>query len=283
MDIPADWLSEAALTQGLGVAESDRSKFHRNLQNWRQSGLLLVPMIRYHGVGIGNEPFYPPVTIEMIRRLEELREQYPRNMDEWLWELWLDGYPVDVIAWCRRRLRKLADAVRDEPGLDIEATRKPIKRLDPRRLIYRVLGRTSGWYALMAWAVAVAIGSRPAVSLFDKASSPLVMLTGKIDITAAAVVNNMGIGDLLAVLDKADETEIERAREDCRVIAHASNVKNLARLVLTAMWRRMDARAIFLPGLIALRRSPGHQGSLVEVLGETEPSQRASSSSNTEN
>jgi hypothetical protein len=75
------------------------------------------------------------------------------------------------------------------------------------------------------------------------------------------------------VLNQVGETEIEKVREDCRVISRAGNVRNLARLVLTAMWRRMDTRAILLPGLIALRRSPGHQGSLIEVLGETDPSQ----------
>jgi hypothetical protein len=280
MDIPADWFSEAQLAAASGVSDDDRSKFHRNLLNWRHHGLLPrcydglpVPMIHHLGVGVGNEAFHPPITLPMIRRIDELQRE-SRDMDEWLWRLWLDGYPVNIIEWCRRRLTALAAAISgaDEKRLNHDATRKPAKRLDPRRLIYRLL-RTQGWYALMAWTVAVAIGARSAASLFDAASSPLAMLTGRKDVTGAAIVENMGLNDLLAVLNQVGETEIEKVREDCRVISRAGNVRNLARLVLTAMWRRMDTRAILLPGLIALRRSPGHQGSLIEVLGETDPSQ----------
>jgi hypothetical protein len=64
--------------------------------NWRHHGLLPTPMIRHLGVGVGNQAFYPPITIAMVRSIDELRRQ-TRNMDEWRWRLLLDAYPIDII------------------------------------------------------------------------------------------------------------------------------------------------------------------------------------------
>jgi hypothetical protein len=35
MDIPAGWISETKLRGAIGVVDEDKSKFHRNLVNWR--------------------------------------------------------------------------------------------------------------------------------------------------------------------------------------------------------------------------------------------------------
>lgn len=280
MDSPADWISETELAAATGAV--DRKRFHRNLLNWRHRGLLperyhgilVADAIRHLGFGVGNEACYPPVYLPIVRRINELRRQ-SKDMDEWRWQLWLDGYPVDIIGWCRGRLELLAGALAAELAkfgenrIAYDATRTPTKRANPLRIIYRVL-RTKGWHAMIAWAVAVAIGARSAASFFDPARSPLAILTGEKDVTAAQILENMAIDALLAVLDAANEAELERVREDCRVIARPSNSWSLARLILTAVWRRIDTRAVLLPGLIAIRSSPGHQGSLADALGETE-------------
>ena len=169
MDIPADWISEAELVAVIDVS-------HRNLLNWRHHGLLPTPMIRHLGVGVGNQAFYPPITIAMVRRINELRRQ-TRDIDEWRWRLWLDAYPIDIVKWCRQRLLTYAEVIFDigEKRFVETATRKPAKRSDPRRTFYRRL-KAQGWPALMTWAVNVAIGARPPQSLFDPASSPLAAL-----------------------------------------------------------------------------------------------------------
>ena len=113
MEVPADWISETDLRAATGVVDEDRKTFHRNLVNWREHGLLpqnydgsIVPAVRPLGVEIGNEAFYPPITIEMVRRIDELRQR--GTIDHWLWQLWLDGYPIDIIEWCRTRLARLS-------------------------------------------------------------------------------------------------------------------------------------------------------------------------------
>jgi hypothetical protein len=160
------------------------------------------------------------------------------------------------------------------------ATRKPAMRSDPRRTFYRRL-KAQGWFALMTWAVNVAIGARPPQSLFDPASSPLGALAKILEPFAyrsspreglvASPTEDAGVRRLLAVLNEADETELERVREDCRALSRAGERRDLLGFILSQMWRRPDVRAVFLPGLVALRRSPDHQGSL--ALGISDPAQ----------
>jgi hypothetical protein len=52
----------------------------------------------------GFESYYPSESIGTIKRLRELRADSPRNFDEWLWRLWLEGHEVDVRAWAREHL-----------------------------------------------------------------------------------------------------------------------------------------------------------------------------------
>ena len=103
MDIPANWISETELAAATGAA--DRKRFHRNLLNWRHHGLLperydgisVADAIRHLGVGVGNEACYPPVYLPMVGRINELRAR-SRNMEAWLWALWLDPAASLVVA-----------------------------------------------------------------------------------------------------------------------------------------------------------------------------------------
>jgi len=276
MEIPADWISEAELAAAVDVS-------HRNLLNWRHHGLLPTPMIRHLGVGVGNQAFYPPITIAMVRRINELRRQ-TRDIDEWRWQLWLDAYPIDIIKWCRQRLLTYAEIISDigEKRFVETATRKPAKRSDPRRTFYRRL-KAQGWFALMTWAINVAIGARPPQSLFDPVSSPLASLARLLgpfasglsprDRLVGSPIEGAGVRQLLAVLDEAEATELEKVREDCRALSRAAERRDLLGFILSQMWRRPDVRAVFLAGLVALRRSPDHQGSLAAALGISEPTQ----------
>jgi len=284
MDIPADWISEAELAAASGVAEGDRGKFHRNLVNWRHHGVvperyqgLSVPLIWYRGVGVGNEPFYPPVMIPMVHRIDELRRQ-SRNMNRWLWQLWLDGFPIDIIGWCRKRLIKFDEMFSniDEKRLLETATRKPARRSDPRRSFYRRL-MARGWSALITWAIRVAIGARPSESVFDAVSPPrsaLARLFGSStqhsvirEGLADSPIEEISIARLLVVLnEEIGSDELEKARQDCWVLSHSSKVRTFTGIVLAAIWGWVDSRAMLLPGLILLHRSPDHQAGLLEVI-----------------
>jgi hypothetical protein len=276
MEIPADWISEAELAAAVDVS-------HRNLLNWRHHGLLPTPMIRHLGVGVGNQAFYPPITIAMIRRINALRRQ-TRDMGEWRWQLWLEAYPIDIIKWCRQCLLTYVEVISeiDEKRFVEAATRKPAKRSDPRRTFYRRL-KAQGWFALMTWAINVAIGARPPQSLFDPVSSPLASLARLLgpfasglsprDRLVGSPIEGAGVRQLLAVLDEAEATELEKVREDCRALSRAAERRDLLGFILSQMWRRPDVRAVFLAGLVALRRSPDHQGSLAAALGISEPTQ----------
>ena len=291
MDIPSNWISEAKLAAAIGIAQKDRSKFHRNVLNWRHHGLLpehydglLVPQVRPLEPGPGNEAVYPPITIPIVCRIDELRRESPRDMDDWLWTLWLERYPIDIIKWCRQRLRAHNEAVssKDVRRLAEDATRKPAKRSDARRTFYRRL-KAQGWFALMAWAVNVALGARGAQSVFDPASPPRAALAKLVapvadpssvrDKLVGSGIEHMGLRRLLAVLDEANETELERVRVDCRAWSRAGERRDLVGFILSVMWRKPDVRAVILAGLIALRRSPDHQGSLAAALGISEPAQ----------
>jgi len=281
MDIPAGWISETELRDAIGVADEDKSTFHRNLVNWRNHRLLpqhydgsVVPASHPLGFGIGNEAYYPPIMIQMVRRIDELRQR-GGNMDRWLWQLWIDGFPIDVVGWCRDRLIKMQGFTNlDEKELTVAATRKP-KRSDPRSSFYRRLfGR--GWLSLMTWALNVAIGARPPESLFDPKSPPRSALARIFGVgtdpsiisvgVAGSQIEEISLPRLMAILyEEIGADELQRVREDCWVLSHCHKGNTLIVRVLAAMWGRVSCRAVLLPGLIILHRSPDHQASLLDV------------------
>jgi hypothetical protein len=263
MDIPTDWISEDELAAAVGAGE--RKRFHRNLVNWRNRGLLpkrydgrQVPLIRHLGVGVGNEPFYPAVYLPMVRRINELRQRQPKDMDEWYWQLWLDPdeYPVDIIGWCRGKLtsKRFADGAAagdlDKKQLHNLATRKPERR-DPRQRIYRQL-KTEAWYDLMTGAAEMIAGRSPADVFFYI----LAMLARSKDIipAARAVSEHMRPGPLLAVLDSVSEDEIKAVRKAfCELQAAA--LDGQFALWLSPIWKEVDLRAPVLPLLVVLYRA----------------------------
>jgi hypothetical protein len=278
MDIPADWISETELRDKSGVADKDRFKFHRNLQNWRHHMVtpdhwdgLPVPMIRWLGVGIGNEAFYPRVFIPIIWAINQLQLQLPGDMNEWRWHLWLNRYPTPFIKWCRQRLAPLAKqpiSGADETKLEKEATRKPTKRTDGRRYLYRRLKTTNGWGALMTWAVSVVVGRRVRQSVFDPASPVLAAFVKWLKLDASTVrdglfgsgIEDMSIDRLLEALDHHTPDQLEQVRIDCLALTRAGAMRSW-------LWRKPAARAVLVPMLIMLRRSPDHQLDLAAALG----------------
>jgi hypothetical protein len=138
------------LAVAIGVPAEDRSKFHRNLQNWQYYSVLPrrydgmeVPQVDDHGGQIGSEAFYPPVFIPMLDRLNKLREQYPKDMDEWRCRLWLDGYPAPYIEWCRELLCSWVNPYTVATWADLPPT-APGSGTILSASSYRVCGKSTG-------------------------------------------------------------------------------------------------------------------------------------------
>jgi hypothetical protein len=92
---PSGWISRERLLVETGIGE-------RRLAGWaEQLGLRTCLMSRGRG---GFESYYPSESIGTIKRLLELRADSPRNFDEWVWRLWLEGREVDIRAWLRKHL-----------------------------------------------------------------------------------------------------------------------------------------------------------------------------------
>jgi hypothetical protein len=78
------------------------------------------------------------------------------------------------------------------------------------------------------------------------------------------------------VLDNHSTSELERLRIDLFAFSRAGERRNLVGFILSRMWKKHKLRALLVPGLILLRRSPDHQGDLAVALGLS-PSQSSPS------
>ena len=283
MRIPDDWLSETALAAEIGVARKDRSKFHRNLLNWRHRDKLPshhdglpVPLVRHRGGRVGNEAFYPPSFIAKVRAIKR-----PDPVaTETRWQVFLDGGdPDDIVKWCREQLLALITTIAGCNDNQLREcmrvlTRKPTKRSDPRRSFYRRL-KAYGWSELTKWAVSIGAGLLIQQSVFDSVSPPrqaLAKLMGRSessigDCLAGSSIETMRLAQLVAVLDDLNASELERVRMDLRACSRAGERRDLVGFVLSRIWRRHDVRAGLLPGLVICHRSLDHQGDLAMALG----------------
>jgi hypothetical protein len=52
----------------------------------------------------GVTSYYALAAVATLKRLADLSQHPPRNMDRWLWQLWLEGHDVDVCAWAGKNL-----------------------------------------------------------------------------------------------------------------------------------------------------------------------------------
>jgi hypothetical protein len=92
---PNGWISRGRLLVETGIGE-------RRLAGWvAQLGLKSCLVSSGRG---GFESYYPSESIGTIKRLLELRADSPRDFDEWLWRLWLEGREVDIRAWAKEHL-----------------------------------------------------------------------------------------------------------------------------------------------------------------------------------
>jgi hypothetical protein len=160
----------------------------------------------------------------LIERLNELRQQ-TRDADEWLWQLWLDGFKVDIRSWTKKHVDSLQERL--DGGVDTKSLRSPVGRQFSNRA-RRARDRDE---FIRTW-LAVAAGVAPLVSLYATAEPPVfdIMLKvsglpsnapvpgrdlrrelSKVDLSFAGLSKTI-------VADASDE-DFEQSRRDWGVIA----------------------------------------------------------------
>jgi hypothetical protein len=92
---PKGWITKKTLLADTGVDE-------RVFDGWVEKLGLETCLVSRGKTGITS--YYPPKTIRTIQRLSELRVSSRRNIDEWIWQLWLEEHDVDICAWANRHL-----------------------------------------------------------------------------------------------------------------------------------------------------------------------------------
>ena len=289
--LSGDWLTEQELCAELCI----NRYYLRRVRRW----LFLEPGRTFPGRG--SESRYPSVAVPMIRRFRELQHE-TRKIDECIWGVWLDEFPLNIGKWADRRLERLQiqlNAIQqgDDENLlraAIDASATTPTRTSTRRPIHNRLQRREE-VSLNLWAVAVAAGLLPAKSLYDPASPSLAALNQAAGFDGKSGppdpelrVENFSIAQMRAVLAGASNSEMEQSRRDCKKISEivaasrgidwhavrkALDVQRTSSAqppapfeFLVSMWRNFDFRAAILFFLVWVRRSPQHSINLSEIL-----------------
>jgi hypothetical protein len=179
----------------------------------------------------------------------------------------------------------------------VASTLNPPSRTAGRRPIASRLSHREET-SLVLWGLNIAAGLAPAKSLYDPASPSLDALHkagglgrewGPPD--PELLVESFSILQMRAILGDASNSEMEQSRRDWKKISemvaasrgidwHAvrktldvqrtSSAQPPAPIdFLLSMWRNFTARAIALPFLVSVRRSPEHSFKLSEILAVT--------------
>jgi MerR HTH family regulatory protein len=214
---PKGWISLKELRSHTGASE-------RNLSEWRRLGLGVPEPMQISLGRRGTASYYPPETVQLIRRLNELRQQI-RNADKWLWQLWFDGFKVDIRSWAKKHLDNLQKRL--DGGVDAKSLRSPIGR----QLSNRVRRAPDRDEFIRAW-LAVAAGMDQLVSLYATAEPPIFDIMLKVsglpsnakppdrDLRRELNKVDLSVGGLSkTIAADASEADLEQARRDWRMIA----------------------------------------------------------------
>ncbi len=246
------WLAteELIARAGGGVTRSQ-------VERWLKAGLLPRPRRRGLGRGQGTVSLYPPGAVPLLRRLLALQEE-TRDIGEWRWQLWLDGYPIDAERLRRQLLvaldrvgaeaqTVLADVQPDEAdplGL-VEAvlSKMELTRNDRLlRLIRRKLRNPSDWHSLMVFVLSRALGFEPPVAWDDPVNEQTGERIGQLTVRGLGMPQEWQIPDELpgwlsperireAIADGTPE-EWAAIRRDWEVIAGAVAVLEVVALAV---------------------------------------------------
>jgi hypothetical protein len=295
-----EWLTERELFKRTGVGV-----FH--FRRWRSWGLVPKGARSFYGRYKGTGAFpYPPIAVEIIKRLMQLPPRERGNVDACFWALWLSGYSVDIARWTDKRLAAVSKKVAHTAGTDkatrgavtAKIARMPAAEAGSVRPVWRHLQEQEGRRHLVSWAVTIGVGIEPAISLYAPKSSVAKALTKaagashNVPPDPALDLERMSFARLRDILNKAGAPELQQLRSDCKtlddLVRMAETIdwqKARSALVLprqgtnegrrspiapferlVGIWRNFDARAAMLSYLIFVRQLPGYRHELDERL-----------------
>jgi hypothetical protein len=206
---PNGWISRERLLVETGIGE-------RRLAGWaEQLGLKTCLVSRGRG---GFESYYPSDCIGMIKRLQELSMDSPRNWDEWLWRLWLKGDEVDIRAWAREHLAS---------GLKKLGQRRSSGSRHIRNRVRNPMHRTAlSDYAYLAAAGRAGPARDASMHNADPPILDLLLSIGSLPGNAGPpsgalknVEHTYEFSCLNRILENATDDELAQARRDWQVLA----------------------------------------------------------------
>lgn len=206
---PKGWITKQQLLTEAELGE-------RTFDGWAEKLGLRTRLVS-HGRG-GITSYYPPGTVATLKRLDHLSANSKGNMDDWIWQLWLEGQDVDISAWASMHL---ADGLKRLGRRSTKAYRFIFDR------ILKPLNRT----ALYTYAnVAASGGAGPdRKTSLHNAEPPIFDLLLKVaglpdnamppSGELKKVEHRFSRTHLIAVLGDATEQEREQARRDWQMLA----------------------------------------------------------------
>jgi hypothetical protein len=288
----ADLISEQELLDATGIDHHSL----RRVRKW----LFIKPVRSFPGRG--SVSYYPKIAVPMIRRFSELRHE-TLKINDCVWRLWIEGFPIPIREWALGRLRPFETAIAVAASGDIEKIRKdtiPASSTKPARTnpAYPIHGRlgSNAAYSMLHWAFDIMAGLTPAKSLHDPASPSFDAVKKAGGLTGEnwdppdleLDIESLSVSRLCEIVRGVGAAELEQARRDWAMIAQlidvsgatdwrgvrkalhverTSSAQPIAPVdFLIALWHDPDARAGLLAGLIHFRRSPDHSHRISEVL-----------------
>jgi hypothetical protein len=208
--VPSGWIELGALLAATGTDK-------RTLSNWRQRWLVPRPVTIPLAGGIGTASYYRPETVAIIRRVQELR-RLSHDANEWLWQVWLEGYPVDITAWAKRRLDAMAALLAASCDSEVAAD-GILAAFDGR------IRKASDGRSLLDWALSAARGGDamgglrgaepPVFALLLKAAG----LPDNTPLPDRELIGALSLARLSEIVSGMSEGEIAQARRDWQTIA----------------------------------------------------------------
>ena len=166
----------------------------------------------------GTASYYRPETVAIVRRIRELRRQ-TRSADDWLWRLWIEGYPVEILPWAKRRLEASAKKIED---VRRDVSRKDLAQHVAKRRTFD--GRTiSPKQEVGLLDAALSAGAGKADGFQPSAFGTLLKVAGlspqRFPHPEVELVEMLAVERQSELVASATEDEAEQARRDWQAIA----------------------------------------------------------------
>jgi hypothetical protein len=285
-----DWLTKAHVLESTGITQTQLLSWHTEILA-HMNELMLVK----RGKGRGSETIYHPLTLPTVRRILELKSQGHRDMDFWRWQLWLDGFPIDIKRECIFALEQMVTEIEEFKGdgkrdtLDVieEAVTNVSGRASSPLIshIEKRIKDEADRHAFLVWLMQIGVGEEPsaewqhAVDVIDghglnvpPANNPyptfgqlFAKTMGAPDVWAKTdpMQEACSIPTLLRVVEEASKEEWEQSRRDwqsiVRLFPYVPALEQVSKevpvRVIAGLYFEAHVRAIVTGVLIVMHRS----------------------------